>query len=221
MGNRSYGRVLVTSGPTRCYVDRIRYFTNTSSGALGSRIVEALVKRSIPVVHIYGLGSETPKVIDSRLLESIMITTVEDLIDTVKKIAINQDITAVVHAMAVLDYVSESLLETKRESGEKFWNIKLVRTPKVIGLMRNIMPNAFFTGFKLETGVLEKQLIEKSGVLLDTYNLDLVIANDIDRVNEEKHEAFFLGIGNKVFKRLHTKTEIAENIAGLIAERFK
>lgn len=167
MEHGTSGRVLVTSGPTRAYVDRIRYFSNTSSGALGSLIVESLVKRDIPVVHLYGTGSDVPDVSGGNLLESLKITTVDDLIDAVKKIAADGDITAVVHAMAVLDYVPESLLDTKKESGEEHWDIRLIRTPKVIELIRRLMPDAYCIGFKLEAGIGEKRLIEKAGALLD------------------------------------------------------
>ena len=75
-------RVLVTSGPTRAYFDRVRYIANTSSGALGARIVEAFVRRGIPVFHIYGAGSSAPSAGNSALLKSVEVVTVDDLIQS-------------------------------------------------------------------------------------------------------------------------------------------
>ncbi len=219
MEHHASNRVLVTSGPTRAYIDRIRYFSNTSSGVLGSEIVKALIDRNISVVHIYSQGSESPKDYNRQLLESHKIVTIEDLIDAVKKVAAYGDITAVVHAMAVLDYVPDSKLITKKKSGEDSWNIRLVRTPKVIEIMRELMPDAYFVGFKLEAGVTEEELVESAGVLLHKYFLDIVIANDLDRVNEKRHEALFVGRENQILNRLNTKKEIAEKLAELIAER--
>ena len=221
MGKNASGHVLVTSGPTRAYLDRIRYIANTSSGSLGSSIVESLINRDVPVIHLHGQGSETPDINNNRLLESIPVTTVNDLIDNVEKIAGSGDISAVIHAMAVLDYVPESLLDTKKKSGDEHWDVRLVKTPKVIEIIRKLMPDAYCVGFKLEAGVTEEQLIEKAGNLLQSFDIDLVIANDIDRVSETEHEAIFIGKGNRVIKHLHTKIEIAENVAELIVERIK
>ncbi len=221
MGQNISGHVLVTSGPTRAYLDRIRYIANTSSGSLGSRIVESLLNRDVPVIHLHGQGSETPDINNHRLLESIPVTTVEDLIDKVQKIAGSSDIFAVVHAMAVLDYVPESMLDTKKNSGRDYWDVRLVKTPKVIGIIRKLMPDAYCVGFKLEAGVAEERLIEKAGTLLQSYNLDLVIANDLDRVSESRHEALFVGRGNRILKRLQTKMEIAENVAEIIFGKIK
>ena len=220
MENNASNRVLVTSGPTRAYVDRIRYFTNTSTGALGARIVESLVNRNIPVVHLYGSGSELPQINNRVLLESIEVMTVDDVIDAVKKVAARGDIGAVVHAMAVLDYVPETKINTKKKSSESSWEIRLVRTPKVIEIMRDLMPDAFFAGFKLETGVTEEELAERAGVLLNDYSLDMVIANDLDRVGKDRHRALFVRRGNQILARFNTKEEIAEKLADILAERF-
>ena len=153
MDYRIPGRVLVTSGPTRAYVDRIRYFSNTSSGALGALITKSLTDRNMPVILLRGPGSETPDVRDKKLLESHDIVTVENLIDAVHMVAARGDIKAVVHAMAVLDYIPEFCSNEKKKSGADSWEIKLVKTPKVIGIMRGLMPDIFFVGFKLESGV--------------------------------------------------------------------
>ncbi len=183
--------------------------------------VAAVFLNMIAHNHERSSGSEIPKIENNRLLESIPVTTVNDLIDNIEKVADSGDITAVVHAMAVLDYIPESPLDTKKKSGEQHWDIKLVKTPKVIGIIRKLMPDAYCVGFKLEAGVADEQLIEKAGILLQSYNLDLVIANDLDRVSETRHEAIFVGKENRILKHLHTKTEIAENIAEIIVERFK
>ncbi|MFC1551019.1 phosphopantothenoylcysteine decarboxylase [Candidatus Latescibacterota bacterium] len=210
-------KVLVTSGPTRAYVDNIRYFSNTSSGALGLNIVNALIARDIPVIHIYGAGSETLKHTKSPLLESIEIVTVDDLIAAVKRYAVPGEVTAVVHLMAVLDYAPESKLLEKKKSGDDFWEIRLVKTPKVIGILRYLLPDAFFAGFKLESGISEEQLVQRAGDLMEKYLLDIVIANDLDKVYGEHHEALFIGKDKKILARKTTKKEIAKTITSYIA----
>jgi len=210
-------RVLVTSGPTRAYVDRIRYIANTSSGALGARIVERMTERGMAVVHVRGAGSEVPAVRDARLLESHEVVTVGDVIRTVKEICSRGGIGAVVHAMAVLDYVPEERLDVKRKSDDPSWNLRLVRTPKVTGIIRDAMPRVFMVGFKLEAGVAEEELIRRAGASLEAYGLDAVVANDIDRVGPERHEALVLGPGNRILRRCETKEEIAGFVTDLVA----
>jgi len=210
-------RVLVTSGPTRAYVDRIRYIANTSSGTLGARIVERMTERGIAVVHLRGAGSEVPAVRNRRLLESREVVTVEDVVRAVREICSCGGMDAVVHAMAVLDYVPEERLDVKRKSDEPFWELRLVRTPKVTEIIRNAMPRVFMVGFKLEACVAEEELIRRAGASLEAYGLDAVVANDIDRVGPERHEALILGPGNRILRRCETKEEIAGFVTDLVA----
>lgn len=209
------GRVLVTSGPTRAWIDRVRFIANTSSGALGARIVESLIARGIPVLHLIGLGAECPSV-SSPLLESWVTPTIDDLIAGVHAAAGRGDIRGVVHAMAVLDYAPERSMGEKRASDTEEWDIRLVRTPKVSALIRETMPEACFVGFKLEAGISEEELVRRALASLRKHRLDLVVANDLDRVGPDAHEALFIAPDGTVLSRSSTKRDIAEYIAGFI-----
>jgi len=215
---RATGRVLVTSGPTRAYIDRVRYIANTSSGALGARIVEALSSRGVGVKLILGSGAERPDIQEGCFLEIAPVVTIEDLIAQVRAAA-DGTIRAVVHAMAVLDYTPERSICEKRSSDTPFWDIRLARTPKVTALIRELMPDAYTVGFKLEAGVSEPELVRRSFESLRKHRLDLVVANDLDRVGAEAHEALFIDSGGGIIHRARTKREIAEKIADCILER--
>jgi len=210
------GRVLVTSGPTRAYFDRIRYIANTSSGALGARIVEGLVGAGLPVVHVRGPGSETPVVGRTELLESHPVETVGDLVESVRRICGGGVISAVVHAMAVLDYEPEKAERGKKKSGDDAWTVRLVATPKVTPIIRDLAPEAFFVGFKLEAGVGGDELIRRAMESLRAYGLDIVVANDIDRVSASRHEAVVLDADGTVVARTETKESLASALVELI-----
>ncbi|MCD6308081.1 MAG: hypothetical protein J7M24_03690 [Candidatus Latescibacteria bacterium] len=216
MTTAAEGRVLVTSGPTRAYFDRIRYISNTSSGALGARIVEGLVGVGMPVVHVRGPGSEAPVVERAELLESHTVETVGSLVEIVRRICGGGGIAAVVHAMAVLDYEPEKAGRGKKKSGDDIWTVSLVKTPKVTPIIRELAPKAFFVGFKLEAGVGGDELVRRAMESLRTYDLDIVVANDIDRVSGSRHEAVVLDADGTVVARTETKESLASVLVGLI-----
>ncbi len=180
-----------------------------------------MVSHGIPVIHLHGYGSEHPNVKDNLLVETIEVKTVNDLINSVRSVSSRVDICAVVHAMAVLDYVPESTLRDKKPSGDKFWDIRLKRTQKVISIIRELMPDAYTVGFKLEIDVAEEELVRHAGVLLTKNNLDLVVANDLDSVSDDYHKAVIVGPENTIIARIDTKEKIAELITGFILENIK
>ena len=47
-------RILITSGPTRQYLDPVRYLTNASSGRMGCALAEAALARDHDVVIVSG-----------------------------------------------------------------------------------------------------------------------------------------------------------------------
>ncbi len=212
--------VLVTSGPTRAWLDRVRYITNSSSGALGAAIVEQLVKRGFPVVHLSGESAVRPQVDRPELLESVPVATVDDLVREIRRASVRTDIAAVIHAMAVLDYIPEHPFKGKKKSDTDAWTIRLVKTPKVICMLRDLFPASLLVGFKLEAGVSEQELMSSAGALLAANNLDLVVANDIDRVSPDHHEALIIGPEGELVARPETKREIAETLAGIVAEKI-
>ena len=47
-------RILITSGPTRQYLDPVRYLTNASSGRMGSALAAAVLEAGHQVVLVSG-----------------------------------------------------------------------------------------------------------------------------------------------------------------------
>ncbi len=214
--NSRPAKVLVTSGPTRAWIDRVRYIANASTGSLGARIVETLIGRGIPVRHLSGIGAKQPEVSPTPLLERVTIATIDDLIEQIRISAASGDIRYVVHAMAVLDYVPERSLGEKRSSDSESWDLRLVRTPKVTALIRELLPDAAIIGFKLEAGVTGEELRARALESLRKYRLSLVVANDLDRVGPENHEALFIDPRGEIVACERTKRGIAERIADFI-----
>ena len=47
-------RILITSGPTRQYLDPVRYLTNASSGRMGKALVDAALEQGHEVIVVSG-----------------------------------------------------------------------------------------------------------------------------------------------------------------------
>lgn len=217
-------RIIITSGPTRGPIDAVRYVSNRSSGRLGSRIAEEALRRGAAVVLVAGPGSRRPdpeelSEAERGRLRILPVETVDDLIGVLRGEMESNPPDAIVHAMAVLDYVPEAPDQTKTPSGRENWTIRLVRTPKVIGLIREWAPDARLVQFKLEVGLPEDELRTAALESLRHNEADLVVANDLTRIRDEVHPALVLDASGKVLARPGTKTEIAAALCDLLAVR--
>jgi len=209
---------LLTSGPTRAYLDSVRYIANSSTGALGSRIAESLLSVDIGVIHLKGIGSEPVSIKPGSKYVCYDVDTIDSLIGSIYEIHKIFMVGAVIHSMAVLDYIPENVFKGKKSSSPKYWDIRLVKTPKVSGIIRGLFPDAYMAGFKLETNSNDEKLALKAYQSLKKHGLDVVIANDIHKVNNQNHEAIFVGKDGSIFHKAFTKEEIADEIKSLLTK---
>ncbi len=209
-------RVLVTSGPTRAPIDAVRYITNKSSGRLGALIAEEALREGAEVTYIYGQGSVLPQVAESASLRLVEVETVPDLMEKIREELEEANYQAIIHAMAVLDYVPQAPEGEKVPSGREEWQIRLVRTPKVIKMIRDLNPRAFLVGFKLEVGSTEGELIGIAHRSLLANKADLVVANDLLQIERGSHVGYLVNPEGEVVARAEGKEEIARRLIEII-----
>lgn len=204
-------KIIITSGPTRSYLDEIRYISNYSTGELGTLIAKKAFARGHRVTQIFGRGSIFAS---NRNIKKIKIETVDELLLALKselEKAKNSPV-AVVHAMAVLDYVAPKKINKKVKSGKKSWTIKLVRSPKVIKEIKKIAPGAKLVGFKLEYKAGKKTLLTSARKLMDGSAADYVVANDFFGVKKGKHAATIIGKSGFIKGDINGKKNIASEV---------
>lgn len=215
-------RILLTSGPTRANIDEMRFISNRSSGRLGASIAVEALALGASVTMIQGPGAASPpadelSAEERRRLRTLHIETVFDLVE-----ALNAELTggthyeALVHAMAVLDYVPESH-EGKVPSGREEWNLRLRPTPKVIQKIKEWSPRTFLVGFKLEVGKDDDRLRQAATALIRRSRADLVVANDLKRIRDKQHPALLVGRSGRVLARPSSKGEIARELCKTLA----
>ncbi len=218
--------ILITSGSTRGYLDAVRFITNTSTGKLGCEIALEAMKHGAVVTFIHGADSLFPvtrdhKDIKPSQLKLIEIETNDGLIKVLREKMKNRRFDAIVHAMAVADYVPARVKPNKISSSKDEWTLKLVKTPKVITIIRDIWPEALLVGFKLEVNRTKEDLIKIARRLLKKSGSDLVVANDKKNISRNSHTAYMVTGDDKVSKPLKGKTEIAKNIISYLEKNFK
>ncbi|GAX61018.1 phosphopantothenate/cysteine ligase [Candidatus Scalindua japonica] len=209
--------ILITSGSTRGYLDAIRYITNTSTGKLGREIAHVAMSRGAIVTYVYGADSLFPLVQDLKdinpsQLKLIEIETNDDLVKVIKEKLKRKKFDAIVHAMAVADYVPARVKPDKTPSKKKEWLLKLVKTPKVIAIIRDIWPDAQLVGFKLEVNRTKDDLIKTARRFLKKNRADIIVANDNKNISCNRHIAYMVTEDSKISRPLKTKSDIAENI---------
>ena len=217
--------ILVTSGPTKCNLDSIRYIGNRSTGRLGCKIAVKALTSGAEVTMIYGSGSDTPDI--SHLedefnvkLTLIKIETNDDLLNVIENRLNGVSFDVVIHAMAVLDFIPEKVADGKTPSSNLEWSIKLIKSPKVIKLIRKVWADALLVGFKLEVNKAEKALLEKAEQLLTESDADYVVANDLHGIKNGLHKALLVNKYSEIEGHYNTKDEIASGLIDLLTKRL-
>ncbi len=218
-------RILITSGPTRGPLDAVRYLTNKSTGRLGVIMARQALDRGASVTFVYGKGSLVPEADEldperSARLRVVEIETVAELADVMQDELAREQYDAVLHSMAVLDYVPETYIDEKTRSGEDEWWIRLVRTPKVIKVIKELQPQTILVGFKLEVDKSEEELIQIAHKSLLANRADLVVANDLHQIERGRHVGCIVNPEGKVEAVAEGKEKIARRLLDAVAERM-
>lgn len=214
-------KFLVTAGPTREYLDAIRFLTNPSSGKMGLAIAEEAHMRGGEVTLVRGpMGCRAPsgvKVVD--------VVTTEDMYRAVERELSSTSYDVVILAAAPLDYGFSSTYDYKLPSGVEGLEVRLVPRPKVSMAVRRLAPKALFVGFKAEYRVSDEELIERAYARLKEADMDLIVANDVGREGRgfasDTNEVVIVDReGRVVHVPLSSKREVARAILDVVAERL-
>ncbi|MDD2217571.1 MAG: phosphopantothenoylcysteine decarboxylase [Eubacteriales bacterium] len=136
-------KIIITAGGTTEKIDEVRKITNTGTGKLGSIIAEEFVSRAgdriEKIYYVCQKGTIVPKL---DCLEEIRIEGVANAKEVLSKILKADKIDAVVHSMAVSDYLVDRL--TTSEDIAEFIAHKLVE--KEMEELRNVKFLSRFIG---------------------------------------------------------------------------
>ena len=166
-------KALVTAGPTREYIDPVRYISNESSGKQGYEIAIALEKLGIKTTLISGPSN----IISPRGLKVKKITSADEMLNEVKK---SLPVDLAVCAAAVCDFKSAE--KNKNKIKKDNLDLKSLNFVKNNDILEFISTNnkhrpRLVAGFSAETENLTKNSINK----IKKKHCDLIFANDVSK----------------------------------------
>jgi phosphopantothenoylcysteine decarboxylase/phosphopantothenate--cysteine ligase len=164
---------LVTTGPTREYIDPIRYISNESSGKQGYEIALALSKLGVNTTLVSGPTSLNY----SKDIKVRKINSGEEMMNEVKKLL---PVDIAICAAAVSDFKPKNKSKQKiKKDKKKIFSLELERNTDILEYLgkNNKLRPKMLVGFSAET----ENLIQNSIKKLNYKYCDIIIANDVSR----------------------------------------
>ena len=206
-------RVVVSAGPTREYVDPVRYLSNVSSGRMGFEIAAAAARAGCEVVLVAGpVQLATPAGVTR-----VDVVSARDMLAAVSRAFAGAD--ALVMAAAVADWRPRRRLSgkwRKKDDGGERAVLELVKNPDVLATVARRKRQRRVVAFALETGDGERRARAK----MRRKNADYVVLNDPSALDAERSTVTILGAdGSKRRLSRRPKREIAEALIALLEPR--
>ncbi len=204
--------VAVTLGATVSPIDDIRSVVNTSTGKTGWAIADDLYRHGHDVTCISGRTSAPQP---SWLPLVLPAQGAPEMLEECLAVA-KDGLDAWVHAAAVLDYLVPNAAEGKLASGSEGLRIDLVPGPKHIDVLREACPNAVRIGFKLESGIPQRELVQRAHAQVKRAGMTAVIANRLEDLGrEDRARAYLVDASGSDFA-LHTERDMVDAIRHLV-----
>jgi len=208
---------LVTTGPTREYIDPVRYISNESSGKQGYEIALALSKLGVRTTLVAGPTSLNY----SKDIKVKKINSGDEMMSAVQKLL---PVDIAICAAAVSDFKPKNKSKQKIKKDKKnYKSLDLEKNKDILEYLgkNNKLRPKMLVGFSAET----EKLIENSVKKLNHKYCDIIIANDVS----EKETGFNVDYnkvsiidknGNIENLPKNKKSYIATKIARKIIDKF-
>ncbi len=203
--------ILITAGPSREFIDPVRFISNPSTGTIGYLIADSARKRGNNVILLSGpTHLESPKGVKTVYFNSAL---------ELKKHADSffDWADCVICTAAVADFRPAKVISRKMKKDKGVPEIKLVRNPDILKGLGRKKKNKVLVGFALETENVVENGLEK----LKSKNLDLIVANLLSKQRVlfgQKPVTAFLIDGEKVEKHSQISKKM---LARIILDRVE
>ena len=168
--NNKKFKAVVTAGPTREYIDPVRYISNRSSGKQGYEIAKSLFNNGFDTTLISGPSKLTP----DPNINLLKVNTAEEMY---QKTIENLPCDVAIFCAAVGDFKVKNLSEDKIKKNKDI-NLDFEKNIDILKLIsKNNNKPKLVIGFSAETNNLHSNSKQK----LQNKGCDWIIANDISK----------------------------------------
>ncbi len=211
-------KYIITGGPTREWIDPVRYISNSSSGKMGIALADIAYKKNSNVVFIHGPINNN--LLNNKKYNILEVETTQDMLKAV--ISEISDNSLLIMAAAPADYSPTIKYDEKIKKliiqGELI--IKFKKNPDIlreVAKIRKNYQNTIVVGFAAETKNIKEYGLQK----LKEKDLDFICINNVSKkeigFNSNENEIIMI---NKKFQEFNipkmSKTEIAGEIFKII-----
>lgn len=201
-------RFLITAGPTREFLDPIRFISNRSSGKMGYALARA-ARRHGKVTLVSGPVALKPP----TGVTFAPVTTAHEMAEAV----LSHDADIVIMTAAVCDFRPRRVAARKIKKAGFSGVLELVPTVDILATLGKRKRHQLLVGFAAETDSLEANAQEK----LRRKNLDLIVANDARAMEAETNQVTLLYRDGRV-ERLPemSKARVAREILRRVSKLY-
>ena len=211
MLNASSIRCLITAGPTREYIDPVRFISNPSTGKMGFALAEVALEAGWNVDLVSGpVALEEP---DGAILYPII--SADEMFHQVDALFDACDV--LIMTAAVSDFRPKVQHSAKQKKDGAKLTIEFERTKDILKNMTDRKVHQTVVGFAAET----HNLIESAKKKLQSKNLDWIVANDVAQIStgfaSDTNEVILIAAdGSSINLGPSTKKSIAKELIDLI-----
>jgi len=198
-------RILVTAGPTREYLDDVRYLSNASSGRMGYAVAEAAIQAGWEVVLVTGP-------VELALpggCNVIAVETTQQMRDAA--VAAFESCDGVIAAAAVCDYKPKQRISGKLSKTGGTISLEMIETDDVLAELGARKSGRWVVGFALEAQNPRENALQK----LRRKNCDWIILNGPAAIGSGSNDVELLDeSGETLALWSGSKSHIAEQLIG-------
>lgn len=211
-------KVLITAGPTREFIDPVRFISNPSSGRMGYAMAEAAAETGAEVCLVSGPSELSPP----PGVETVRVRTAEDMRAAVMDRVAQADV--FIGVAAVADFAPAETAGAKIARSDGDLTLALRPTADIIAEVGRTKGDRIVVGFAAEAGEGDERARRK----LEAKDLDLVVLNDVTEPGsgfevETNRVTLIRRDGSTESLPLMLKTDLArriwQEVLGLIGDR--
>lgn len=204
-------RILLTSGPTRQYLDPVRYLSNGSSGRMGKALAEAALEAGHEVVIVSG----PVEVCYPSAARVLPVISTEEMLEACLRAFPECD--GLIAAAAPCDYRPKVVaVEKIRKSGGGL-DVQFVETADIVARLGAIKLSQWMVAFALETEDSRLRAMQK----LERKKCDLIVVNGPAAMHAADTKVEVIDARGEVVSALAgSKQDVAKGILRVIDARL-